>query len=198
MPGVAEIKARDEDDRDKDAPAAQAEHIKLYLPSQLEREERKSACLRSAVDAESKLRYAQATDALVALRSALHSKAHVIHHRNSNVVGQRASTRSGTLIARIGERITRIAAKYRDARAALFCLKGEDWLKVHRLQELSETDITTNFGVESDARAIKKLREAESSRGSRNEPSQAHMRARVSWIWTVGGGAGVAGLHDCE
>ncbi|KAJ7225335.1 hypothetical protein GGX14DRAFT_556145 [Mycena pura] len=196
MPGVAEIKAADEEDRDRDALPAQAEHVKLYLPSQLEREECRSACLQSAVDAESKLRHAQAMDALVSLRNALNSKAHVTQYRNSNVVGQKASTRSGTLIARIEERITRIAVKYRDARGALFRLKGEEWLKVQRLQELTDSDLTTNFGVESDAKAIKKLREAEGSRGSRNEPSKAHMTARVSWIWMVGSGAGVADLHD--
>ena len=196
MPGVPEIREADEDARDPDLPAPKAECIKLYLPSDLTAEQRSTACLRSLADVEAKMRHGQCTDALMDMRARLHTQAHVIFYRNANTVGQRAATRSATLIGRVGERIARAAAKYRDAYSALVRLKGPSYAP--EFQALNERDINSRCGVESDIAAIKKLRRADSSRGTHNEPSTAQLRGAVSWIWKVGGGLSGTELHDCK
>jgi hypothetical protein len=113
MPGMAALKEAAEEACDPDAPPPKAEHLKLWMPSELEAEERWRACRRGLAETEAKLRRAQCTDALDVLRSRLHAQTHLITWRNANSVGQRAATRSATLIGRVGDQIDRVAAKYR-------------------------------------------------------------------------------------
>ncbi|KAJ7458364.1 hypothetical protein B0H11DRAFT_1737877 [Mycena galericulata] len=194
MPGVDALRQEAEDRRDPDVPAPKAEDIKLWMPSELTPEQRRSVCRRGLGNMEAKLREGQCTDALTNLRSRLHAQRHLITWRNANTVGQRGATRSATLIGRVGDRIARVSAKYRQARAALIALKGEDAMP--QFKELRPEDVNVNIEEESDATSRKKLGRLGSSKRSRNEPTMA--KKSFSWIWTVGGGPGEdeASLHD--
>ncbi|KAJ7816808.1 hypothetical protein B0H13DRAFT_1923357 [Mycena leptocephala] len=172
-----------------------AEDIKLWLPSDLPAAVRRTACMRGIPEAEAKLRNAQCVDALDTLRSRLHTQKHLITWRDSGSVGQRAATRSATLIGRVGDRISRVAAKYRGARTALIALKGPAFAP--QFKELKPGDMNVNAEEESDALSRKKLGRLGSTRRPRLEPSNA--RKTFSWIWTVGGGPGEdqEQLHEC-
>ncbi|KAF7310141.1 CxC2 domain-containing protein [Mycena indigotica] len=178
----------------KEEGTVNAENIRLYLPSQLTAEQRKQACLRAATNAEAKLWLGQCADALAALRGSLHTQAHVIYWRNANAVGQKSSTRSATLISRIGQQVERKAAKYRDAQAALVALKGASYAPQFR--KLEPGDVNHRPGVENDVVSMKHLASADSTRASRNEPTTTAIQGKVSWIWSAGAGAGAGELHD--
>ncbi|KAJ7068945.1 hypothetical protein B0H15DRAFT_738439, partial [Mycena belliarum] len=196
MPGVTALRGEEEDARDQDAPAPKAEHIKLWMPSDLTPLQRRAASRPGAGEAESKLRAGQCTDTLIKLRSRLHAQRHLISWRNSNSVGQRAATRSASLIGRVGDRVGRIADKYRHARAALIQLKGINFAP--EFKELKPSDLHVNQEQESDVVSRKKLaRLGSAGRKSRNEPSTASAKVALSWIWLVGGGPGEeeAALH---
>ncbi|KAJ7058852.1 hypothetical protein C8F01DRAFT_1255258 [Mycena amicta] len=100
MPGVASLRAAEEDRRDSDRLPPAAEDTKLWLPSDLTETQRGRTCKRGLLDIEGQLRRAQCGDALSRIRSLLYAKTHLIHHRNANSVGQRATTRSSSLILR--------------------------------------------------------------------------------------------------
>ncbi|KAJ7436521.1 hypothetical protein B0H11DRAFT_1754802 [Mycena galericulata] len=194
MPGVAALREAEEEMRDRDVPAPKAEHVKLWLPSGLSAAQRRSACRRGVAAVESRLRRGQCADALTTLRSRLHAQRHIIAWRNSNAAGQNSSTRSATLIGRVGDRVARVAAKYRQARAALIELEGPD--HVPEFKELKDEDLRVDLEEESDMAARKKLARLGSTKRSRNEP--AARKKGMSWIMMVGGGPGEddAELHD--
>ncbi|KAJ6476565.1 hypothetical protein DFH09DRAFT_952317 [Mycena vulgaris] len=198
MPGVARIIEEAEEARDPERLPPKAEDINLWMPSSLTAGQRRSACRKGVMEVEAKYRASQCTDALDTLRSRLHTQRHLITWRNSNSVGQKAVTRSATLIGRVGDRIAMLAQKYRTARAALVALKGEDYRPQFRV--LENADITAaNEEDESDAKARRKLNKLGSRKHrARNEPS-AKPKA-LSWIWTVNGGPSdedEAQLHEC-
>ncbi|KAJ7760754.1 hypothetical protein DFH07DRAFT_957587 [Mycena maculata] len=143
---------------------------------------------------EARLREAQCVDALNNIWGHLHVQRHLITWRNPNAAGQRASMRSATLVGRVGDRIHRGAAKYRDARAALITLKGGN--SALQFKVLNASDLNVNAEEESDSTARKKLGRIGSSRRARNEPMMA--KRDFSWIWTSGGGQGddEEALHD--
>jgi hypothetical protein len=193
MPGVARLKEAVEERRDPDVPPPKAEDVKLWLPSDMGEEMRRLMCKRGVAEVEAKLRRAQCVDALDVLRSRLHAQTHLILYRNSNAVGQAAATRSATLIGRVGDRITRVAAKYRRAREGLMDLVGDAFEP--QFKELRAADLNTNVQEESDAVARKKLARLGSSKRTRMEPM---VKKTFSWIWTVGGGPAEedAQLHE--
>ncbi|KAJ7049303.1 hypothetical protein C8F01DRAFT_1002465 [Mycena amicta] len=194
MPGIDDIRSKDDRQRDPDEAPPKAEHTKIYLPSELSAEERRQACARGVADAEAKLRLGQCVDSLATLRVALYTQAHITYWRNSNSVGQKGSTRSATLLERIAERRERAVLKYRQAYTALVALKGTAFAPEYR--KLEDADVNARTGIENDFAAMKRLRAAESSRASRNEPSQATANGRISWIWGVSGGSSEAEMHD--
>ncbi|KAJ7251189.1 hypothetical protein B0H12DRAFT_1018742 [Mycena haematopus] len=194
MPGVVALREEAENLRDPEIPPPKVEDIKLWMPSELSDTARRAACSRGLSEIEAKVRRGQCQDALDNLRSRLHSQSHLIMWRNSNSTGQRAATRSATLIGRVGDRIGRIAAKYRHARAALMALKGPDFAP--QFKELRESDLTTTLEAESDEVARRKLNRLGSSKRARNEPSIK--KATMSWIWTAGGGPGEDEEQLCE
>ncbi|KAJ6454065.1 hypothetical protein C8R47DRAFT_1083232 [Mycena vitilis] len=149
MPGVAALREAAEEKRDSELPAPKAEDIKLWLPSDLSVSERRSACARGVAEGEAKLRHGQCVDSLDNVRSRLHTQKHLITWRNSNSVGQRAATRSATLIGRVGDRLARVADKYRRARLALIALKGADFAP--QFKELKPADMNVNVEEESDS-----------------------------------------------
>ncbi|KAJ7604992.1 hypothetical protein FB45DRAFT_1069709 [Roridomyces roridus] len=132
---------------------------------------------------EAKLRAGQCVDALRDLRAHLHTQRFLILWRNSNAVGQRRSTRSASLIGRVGDRIARVASKYRHARDALIALKGEG--HAPHFQELRAEDMNVGTEEESDTASLRKLAHL-GGKKSRNEP--AYLKKGLSWIWTAGGG----------
>ncbi|KAJ7050749.1 hypothetical protein C8F01DRAFT_1092087 [Mycena amicta] len=150
MPGIEDIWRKDAEQRDLDVAPPKAEHIKIYLPSEVSADERQQT--------------------------------HLVYWRNANAVGQKGSTRSASLLEQVAERIERVVRKYRQGYAAIRALKGEHF--------------ETEFRELADADTLKKLRAAKSARASRNEPSETTTKARVSWIWSVGGGSNESQLHN--
>ncbi|KAF7321200.1 CxC2 domain-containing protein [Mycena chlorophos] len=169
MPGAAALREADNAKRDPDQPPPQPETLRLYLPSDLSDEDRLRACVRRVVETEAGLRRGQCADALIVLRARLYAQMHLIWFRDMNWVGQRARTRSATLMARLGEAIERIADKYRRARAALVELKGAAFAP--EFQELEDVHLNCRLETESDAAAVAQLRSADGSRATRSEPN---------------------------
>ncbi|KAF7313215.1 CxC2 domain-containing protein [Mycena kentingensis (nom. inval.)] len=197
MPGVAALRAAAEELRDPDRPAPKAEDTKLWLPSDLRPTERR-AMRRGLAAIEGQLREAQCGDALGEMRCLLYQKTHLVHHRNANVTGQRASTRSGTIIGRVSDHISREVTKYRQAWRSLRTLLGDDYAP--ELRELLDGDVSVFGEQESDAGARLRLGARRARRGAqRNEPSASTSEPRaVSWIWwaAVRDGDQDAQLHD--
>ncbi|KAJ7664819.1 hypothetical protein B0H17DRAFT_1211183 [Mycena rosella] len=194
MPGVAALKACAEE-RDPDEPLVKAEDVKLWMPSELTtaQRQRRGVCRKAVAEVEAKLRVGQCKDALDELRSWLHAQRHLVMWRNANFVGQRAATRSATLIGRVGDRIRRTAAKYWRAREAVIALKGDNFAP--HFKELNQENMNANEEEESDAKSRKKL----SRLGGKCSPNKPSNKKRTfSWIWMVGGGPGEdeATLHD--
>jgi hypothetical protein len=196
MPGVVAMRDEAENACDPDEAPPKAEDIKLWMPSELGAAQRRTACRKGIAEIEAKVRRCQCEDALENLRSRLHAQRHLSMFRNANSVGQRATTRSASLIGRVGDRIARVAAKYRRAREALIALKGSDFGP--EFKELKASDLNTNLEDKSDTASRKKLNRLGSSRRARNEPSSK--KVVFSWLWTVGGGPGEdeEQLRDCK
>ncbi|KAJ6501536.1 hypothetical protein C8R47DRAFT_1211112 [Mycena vitilis] len=197
MSGAVLELEQEEDARDSELPPPQAEDIKLYLPSGLRTGDRDSGCRAGLPEMEGKLREGQCRDALTNLRTRLHAKRHLLDHRDDgNVAGQRAATRSYTLIGRIGERVDAAAAKYRRARLALIALRGRDAGTTFR--ELKAADVQLDEEREIDAKARRRLGEIGSGRHRRKGPALSSKDRHFSWIWTEGGGPGEdeVELHD--
>ncbi|KAJ7052811.1 hypothetical protein C8F01DRAFT_952234, partial [Mycena amicta] len=198
MSGVSRLRTNAEEGRDRDLPPPKAEDLKLWFPSDLTATQRNWACGGKVVAAEASLREAQCGDALVKVRGYLYTKTHLIHTRNETSIGQAASTRSRTLIERIGERMGREVTKYTQARKALRQLKGEDYAP--HLKELKKDDLHVRMETESDARARIRLGRLGADRRGRNEPSATTTEEGgkgISWIWsTVRQEDDGVGLHE--
>ncbi|KAJ7429083.1 hypothetical protein B0H11DRAFT_1769987, partial [Mycena galericulata] len=186
-PGAARACEAAEAARDPDAPPVPAEKIKLFMPSELSAEEREHGCQRGIAAMEARLREAQCSDALIALRSHLHSKRHLISFRNKNVTGQVKATKSRTLIGSVGDKATAAANKYRQGRAALLKLSGPD--HAPHFRELKDSDLTLDGEeVTSDTAARKKLSMLSAGKGARTPRHIAGTSKRIlSWIWTAPG-----------
>lgn len=121
---AALIIADDEQHRLGDLPHPLAEHVCLWMPSNLPAEAQRTGCIANLPAMEMELRVAQCYEALDAVRAHLHAKKHLINRRNKNITGQQRSTRSRTLIGRVGDRVTVQSKKYERAREAVFALGG--------------------------------------------------------------------------
>ncbi|KAF7303726.1 CxC2 domain-containing protein [Mycena indigotica] len=176
MPGVQGL--RDAARYKLDAENAQPESAKLYLPSQLTAEECRQVSMADLIETEAKLRWGQCADALAALRGRLHSKQHMIWFRGENMVGQRARTRSVTLMARMEEGVTKAAAKYTEGYEALVHLKGKRYAP--EFQKLDKTHLNTRIEIESDA--ARSLRTADGSRPMREETAAKKKKTKMAPI----------------
>ncbi|KAJ6451528.1 hypothetical protein C8R47DRAFT_1229790 [Mycena vitilis] len=197
MPGAVEEMEQEEDARDSELPPAKAEEIKLYLPSGRWTVDKEEGCKAGLAEMEAKLREGQCRDSLVNLRTRLHAKRHLLDHRDDgNVAGQRAATRSYTLIGHIGERVDAAAAKYRRAQLAIMALRGREAGII--FHELKAADVQLDEEREIDARARRRLEEIGSGRHRRKGPALSSKDKHFSWIWTEGGGPGEdeVELHD--
>ncbi|KAJ7601666.1 hypothetical protein DFH06DRAFT_939375, partial [Mycena polygramma] len=116
------------------------ETIAIYLPSAIPASAREAVCVPGLVKHEDDLRYAQAVEALRALRSGLRTRMFAHQFKRKLTTSQGSWTKSRTLTDAIEDRIRSAAARYRLARAALFQLRGAgDWETV--LQVLQKGDV---------------------------------------------------------
>ncbi|KAJ7053088.1 hypothetical protein C8F01DRAFT_1261266 [Mycena amicta] len=188
MPGVASLQAAEEDRRDSDRVPPAAEDTKLEAGRVNE------GCWIS----KGSYGVLSAATPLSRIRSLLYAKTHLIHHRNANSVGQRATTRSSTLISRVTDQIAREVSKYRQALQALRRLMGPAFAP--SLKELQDSDVNVRKPQESDARA--RLRLGRLGGRTRNEPTAAANATEdeggaVSWIWSeVRPEDDERGMHD--
>ncbi|KAJ7178670.1 hypothetical protein C8R43DRAFT_942289 [Mycena crocata] len=184
------------------------EDIKLWMPSELMARQR-GRCAWGLGDREARLHKAQASNALDLLRNRLHAKRFLLLHRNSNVVGQRQSTRANTLISQIGERIDALSAKYRRGHASLMVLKGAEYCATH-CRKLNPADVALDEEQDQDAKARHRLALIGSERnhhhnaptfgkGGKSGKSKKKTKT-MSWIWTAFGGPDEdeEGMHDCK
>ena len=127
MPGAVTSLQPSQDDAECDEVDA-AEVTPLFLPSSLDPESRKRVCLQQVAEHERLLHMAQVQDSLTSLRDAqkVRRKLIVNHHAQVAGQGQRASTRSRTVMSTVESCIDRSAERYRAAHQALLQL----WLLV--------------------------------------------------------------------
>lgn len=115
------------------------------------------------------LRFAQANDALEDLRSALRLRSYLFIDKDRFQRGQRANTRSQTLISRTQAKVSASAEKYNVARQAMISL-NRILCKVGWQRSFPELR-------SGDIRGLKESQETGAVR-----PSEGHRT--LSWIWT--------------
>lgn len=157
----------------------EAEDIPLYLPSSLDKEQRRSMCTNMLDDKEEMLREAQCRDALDRIRLLQRAKRHVVIFKNKNQPGQRTGTRARSTFDRLDMKISQSVAKYRLARAALLSLRGGGTWQ-NELMELRDQDIRPPpaFDID-DTSAAKNMKDAATRLGEG--------RREVPWIWRTAG-----------
>ncbi|KIY61186.1 hypothetical protein CYLTODRAFT_405693 [Cylindrobasidium torrendii FP15055 ss-10] len=192
------------------------ENIKLWLPSEIPSQLRRSF-KETLFIAEAGLQRIACSDNLDAVRHYLFTKSHLLKHRE-DVSGQKAGTRSRTLLDDVKDRLRAAVLRYRTAQASLVSLT--DTKRARPYRKLEKDDITTKFVLDHDGAAANRL--ANVVRGStrkrvrgftgnyRDEdeedelddgPREAsgHSRRQMSWIWTAKGAPDAASesfLHD--
>ncbi|KAF4600288.1 hypothetical protein EYR38_004912 [Pleurotus pulmonarius] len=108
--------------------------LNLGLPSSFKT---LTGCSKELRELEWQLRYAQALDALNAIRAGLHLRVSVFHHKDRFDRGQHALTRSMGSLSRVQSQIDGATHRYRVARAALLVLA--QFLSKDNLQEIIHT-----------------------------------------------------------
>ena len=141
MPGVIVTPLRAPEDNAEDGDAETAETIPLCLPSSLDPEQRKRACLPQVAEHEQLLRMAQLQDSLIELRHTrkIRRKLLMNHYMQVAGQGQRANTRSRAVLNSVESRITKFVERYRAAHRALHQLDPSgDWQETYL--ELEDCD----------------------------------------------------------
>ncbi|KAJ7215649.1 hypothetical protein C8J57DRAFT_1199378 [Mycena rebaudengoi] len=202
IPGASAAISSMEASRDPDAPPPQPEQIKLFMPNEMRgigTEDQLWGCLPGLFEMESRLRVSQCLNCLSEIRSRLHAKRWLIAYRNANMTGQHQTTKAAQLIARVGEGVQRLAARYTKGRDALVALGVEKGYS--HLRELKQDDLRLDGDIDdSDLKAQKKLAtiSTRAGRATRNMPGTS--RRVMSWIWTAPGAFDQDGadlhLHD--
>lgn len=122
MPGAATLSIPAHDHHEDDAKDLEmAEKIPLTLPSKVESALRNAICLHQVAEYEQQLRIAQLQDSLIELRCARRVRHTLLMNHQTQIAGQgqRANTRSRTIIKSIEERIAKFAQRYHAAYNAL-------------------------------------------------------------------------------
>lgn len=156
MPGVSSLSGDSVATSEAQPNADKAEQRKLWLPSDMntnahevrrsDRTEhrearllaaqtldaniRETVCLRGVVDKEKRLRFAQVQDALIDIRRARRVRRGLaLYHRiQVSGDGQKANTKTQSVISGVRDRINKAIARYRAARSALLALDSQgDW-----------------------------------------------------------------------
>lgn len=212
IPGALRALELEEEQRASlNLPPPEAEHVKLWLPSELSDVDRRTGCMPSLPSMERELRKAECYETLDHIRDRLHAKKHLIDERIRHATGQRKGTKSNTIIGEVTERIELLAIKYRHARLALWALGGEkEYGPV--FQELKPEHLTLDYEEEEDDDALRRMARAggDTSRKKRkkkkgvehhpNADAAGDTRRVLSWIWFAGNDAngGAEGLHGCK
>ncbi|KAF7966211.1 hypothetical protein HWV62_39676 [Athelia sp. TMB] len=198
MPNAHALAVAAEDDREaRDLPRPLAEAAKLWLPSDLSADARRTGCDSRLPGMELKLRVAQCEESLNTIRSYLHAKQHLIHRRNKNFTGQRKTTRARTLIDRLTERIKMQYVKYTRAREALLELGGLEQY-AQKFQVLLSEHLTLD-GEETppDHEASRRMNRAGGGGPrSKKKVTESESTKTLSWIWVAGSTPGSGGMHD--
>ena len=148
MPGVVGPSLYTPDDITEDNNSETAESIPLFLPSSLDPERRERICLQQVAEHERLLRMAQLQDSLIELRHTRKIRRRLLVNHYTQVTGQRAGTRSCTVLNSVETRITKFVERYRVAYRALLQLDPTgNWRETYL--ELKESD-NRGPGKESD------------------------------------------------
>jgi len=152
MPGAIVHPPHMSEDNVEDAETA--ENISLLLPSSLNSERREEICLQQVAEHERLLRMAQLQDSLIELRHTRKIRRRLLlnHYMQIAGQGQRANTRSRTVLNGIENRIAKFVGRYRLAYQALLELDPTgDWRKTYL--ELKDND-NRGPGKESDEEGV--------------------------------------------
>ena len=124
MPGAITTLPQVSEDDFEDNDVETAENVPLLLPSSLDPENRKRVCLWQVAEHERLLRLAQLQDSLIELRHARKIRRTLLvnHHVQIAGQGQRANTRSHTVLNGVENRITKFVERYCVAYQALLQL----------------------------------------------------------------------------
>ena len=174
---IARLEAQERSDHDTEE---KVEDIELWLPSVLPK---KHSCDIRLRQMEWRLRQAQANDALDELRNSLRLWSHLYIDKDRFQRGQRANTRSRSVIHRIQARVDFAAVTYQNARALL-----------HRLSKLPGIDDVgwePNYPIlkPSDIRALSdpedtvpmRKKSGDAASAPATIASEGHQT--LSWIW---------------
>ena len=141
MPGAANPPQASEGGTTDDSDINTAEDTPLLLPSSLDPTRRQAICLQQVAEHEQLLRKAQLQDSLAGLRNARRVRRKLIVNHRTQIAGQgqRANTRSRTVMNSVETRIDKFVERYRNAYRALRQLNPTgDWQKV--FFELKDSD----------------------------------------------------------
>jgi hypothetical protein len=119
-----------------------AENVPLFLPSALPPDVRTASDMTRVSRMETRLRLAEARDALTDIRRLRRSIQWLWQFKKVNLsgMGNRPNTKSLTIYMRMNDQVNRAANKYRKARSALLVLDPYGaWQE--RLKELRKEDI---------------------------------------------------------
>ncbi|KAF7982376.1 hypothetical protein HWV62_29126 [Athelia sp. TMB] len=127
----------------------------------------------------------------ILVRASLHAKKHLINRRNKNAIGQKKTTRSRTLIDRVGDRIRAQSRKYRRAREALFALGGVEEYGARFKVLLEEHLVLDGEALQADHEATRRMNRAggggpRSSKKKTAAATTSESRRVLSWIWVAG------------
>lgn len=187
----------------------QPEDVTLYLPSELSSHQL-SRCVPALLDIEKVLREAQCNTTIERLRNQLFIKSRYLVHKGLHLRHQAANTRARALLDRNERKIRLHAAKYRDARAALLRMHGDN-ISRFPWEELKQEDIRCMEDSEALEKCANKEVEREAYRTSQegtdapdiygNKTTPGEGRRTLSWIWMAAASNGAEAelhMHDGE
>jgi hypothetical protein len=161
MPGVLDANTSNPEP----SPRVKAESIRLWLPSQLDANDRDLICLPGVVSSEKDFRFAQLEDSLNDLRRARRVRRGLLTFHKVQLAGegQKTQTKSRAVMQTLQDRIAKSVRRYSAARDALLCLDPlGDW-----------QDLYLPLAAADNRGPGKELEEVSSSDGQYSP----------SWIW---------------
>ncbi|KAF9230663.1 hypothetical protein BU15DRAFT_57022, partial [Melanogaster broomeanus] len=149
--------------------------LPLWLPSAIA--EKGRHCDLKLSEIEWKLRQAQANEALEQLRQQLRLKSHLVTFKKEWITGQRANTRSQTIIKAVQAKIDATAEKYSTARTALGALA----IPLAKLDWGDQYPVLNRDDIRCMAEGLEET----------GNLSEGRRLLSVSWIWKAQGAAGI-------
>ena len=188
-----------------DSPDVLAKNVRLYFPSELCSADRDHACANSIASIKSRIRHADASEALDDLRRYLRTRTCLNKWRSKNISGQHQSTHARALQHRVDVKVQEAKIHYRHSRKALLTLDGTgNWERVLQVlhdgdvRALNERELTQREKEQREYRTAHGHRTADDSReGVVIEGALGEGRRTLSWIWlTVATDENSAEMHD--